>query len=70
MSVSIESKIGVLLDDPKTKAILEMHVPGLSTHPQIAFAREMTLRAVIPFSAGAVTEEKVLSVQTALAELG
>lgn len=69
MTFSIESKIGLLLDNPQSKVILDLHVPGLATHPQIAFAREMTLRAVIPFSAGAVTEEKVLAVQAALAAM-
>jgi len=35
MSFSIESKLGDLLDNETTKAILEKHLPGISTHPQI-----------------------------------
>ncbi len=69
MTLSINSKLGELLDNPQTSVILEQHVPTLSTHPQIAIARSMTLREVIPYSAGAVTEGKVLAIEAALAEL-
>ena len=69
MAFSIETNLGELLDNPQSRAVLDEHVPSLATHPQIAFARGMTLRAVIPFSNGAVDEEKVLAVQAAFAAL-
>ena len=43
MSYSIDSKLGDLLDNDATKAMLEKHLPGISTHPQIAMGRGLAL---------------------------
>ena len=46
MSFSIENKLGDLLDNDTTKAILEKHMPGISTHPQIGMGRGFPLSVV------------------------
>ena len=44
------TKIGVLLDDPAARAIVDKHVPGLSGRPQIGLARSMTLKQLQAYS--------------------
>jgi hypothetical protein len=41
-----ETTIGDLLDNPATKAVLDKHMPGFSTNPQVEMARGFTLRAI------------------------
>jgi hypothetical protein len=55
MAVSIESKIGDLLANPKAKAVLDKHLPGFSTNPQMAMAKGMSLKMVAPMSGGKIT---------------
>ncbi|TBO27924.1 hypothetical protein EYS42_15940 [Aquabacterium lacunae] len=69
MSFSIESKLGDLLDNDTTKAILEKHLPGISTHPQIAMGRGFALSMVAKFSGGLITEELLGKVDAELKAL-
>lgn len=70
MSYSIESKLGDLLDNEQTKAILEKHMPGISTHPQIGMGRGFPLSVVANFSGGMITKEMLEKVNADLAALG
>jgi hypothetical protein len=70
MSFSIESKLGDLLDNETTKAILEKHMPGISTHPQIGMGKGFALSMVAKFSGGLITEEILEKVNAELASLG
>lgn len=70
MSFSIESKLGDLLDNDATKAILEKHMPGISTHPQIGMGRGFPLSVVANFSGGLITKELLEKVNAELATLG
>src|SRR5579863_8905079 len=38
--------LGQLLADPSAKAVIDAHIPGLSTNPQIGQASNMTLRDI------------------------
>ncbi len=69
MSFSIESKLGDLLDNDTTKAILEKHLPGISTHPQIAMGRGFALSMVAKCSGGLITEELLAKVEAELKAL-
>jgi hypothetical protein len=69
MSFSIESKLGDLLDNEATKAILEKHMPGISTHPQIGMGRGFALSMVAKFSGGLITEEMLQKVSAEFAGL-
>ncbi|MFT3857552.1 MAG: hypothetical protein QM742_08675 [Aquabacterium sp.] len=70
MSFSIDTKLGDLLDNDATKAILEKHMPGISTHPQIGMGRGFALSMVAKFSGGMITEEMLQKVNAELAALG
>ena len=70
MSYSIESKLGDLLDNETTKAILEKHLPGTSTHPQIAMGKGFALSMVAKFSGGLITDDLLALVDTDLKALG
>lgn len=64
-----QSTIGDLLDNPKARAILDKYIPGLTKSDQIDMARGMTLRAIQPFAADELTEEKLAKVDAELAKL-
>jgi para-nitrobenzyl esterase len=55
-----ETEIGTLLDDPAAKALLDKHIPGMTTNDQIDMARGMTLKAVQQYSPDTITD-KVLA---------
>jgi hypothetical protein len=70
MSFSIESKLGDLLDNETTKAVLEKHMPGISTHPQIGMGKGFALSMVAKFSGGMITDEMLANVDADLKALG
>lgn len=70
MSMSIESKLGDLLDNAASKAILEKHMPGISTHPQIGMGRGFALAMVAKFSGGLITDDMLSKVDADLKALG
>jgi hypothetical protein len=69
MSYSIQSPIGDLLDNEVAKNIVEQHLPGISSHPQISMARSMSLVAVAPFSGNKITSEALSKIDVALKAL-
>jgi len=70
MSFSIESKLGDLLDNEATNAVLEKHMPGISTHPQIGMGKGFALSMVAKFSGGMITDEMLAAVDADLKALG
>lgn len=70
MSFSIDTKLGDLLDNEQTKAVLEKHMPGISTHPQIGMGKGFALSMVAKFSGGLITDEMLQKVNADLAALG
>ena len=69
MALTISSTIGELLADPKTKAVLEKHLPGISTMPQIGMAKGMTLKAIVPFSQGMINDAKLKAIEEDLKQI-
>lgn len=61
--------IGTLLDDPATRAVLDKHIPGMSTNAQVEMARGMTLKEVQPFSPEAVTDKVLADIDADFAKL-
>lgn len=61
--------IGDLLANPAARAIVNRHIPGLASHPQLQRAVGMTLRAVVPFSGGMVTPAHLDMIDAELAAL-
>lgn len=70
MSFSSNSKVGDLLGNDAAKAVLEKHMPGFSSHPQIGMAKGMSLQAVANFSAGKITKDMLAAINADLAALG
>ena len=69
MSLSINSNLGDLLDNADSKAILEKHLPGISTHPQIGMGRGFPLKMVAGFTGGLITPEALEKVDADLKTL-
>lgn len=70
MALSTQTKLGDLLDNEAAKAILEKHMPGISTHPQIGMGKGFPLAVVANFSGGMITQEMLEAVDADLAALG
>ncbi|OAN66219.1 hypothetical protein [Sphingomonas sp. TDK1] len=66
---SLDTPIETLLADEKAKAVLDTDIPGLSSHPALDQFKAMSLKAVQPFSQGALTDEVLKKVETDLAAL-
>ncbi len=55
MAITVDSKLGDIFANPKAKAIMDKHLPGFSTNPQMAMAKGMSLKMVAPMSGGKIT---------------
>ncbi len=69
MNYSIASTLGELLDNEQTQNILEQHIPGISTHPQISMGRGYPFTTVVQYSGGLITDEMLATVDAALTAL-
>ena len=47
MQATLDTTLGVLLDDPQAKAVLDQYVPGISSNPLIAMAKGLSLRTIV-----------------------
>jgi hypothetical protein len=61
--------IGTLLDDPAAKAVLDKHMPGFSTNPQIDMARAMTLAQIQSFAPDQISADTIAKIDADLAKL-
>jgi hypothetical protein len=61
--------IGTLLDDPAARAIVDRHIPGFSSGPQIDMARGMTLKAVQQYASDTITDQVLAEIDAELAKL-
>ncbi len=66
---NLDTPIEALIADEKAKAVLDADIPGLSSHPALDQFKAMSLKAVQPFSNGALTDEMLKKVETDLAAL-
>lgn len=57
-----ETTLGVLLEDPAAKAIIDKHIPGLTDNPSISMAAGMTLKALQAMAGDKVTDEMLAAV--------
>lgn len=63
------TEIGTLLDDPAAKAVVEKHIPGMTTNEQVDMARGMTLKDIQQYSPDAVTDKVLAETDADLAKL-
>lgn len=61
--------IGEILDNAEAKAVVEKHLPGFSSHPQIDMARSFTLKAVQGFQPEMITDELLAKIDADFAAL-
>ena len=64
-----DTSIGDLIDNPATKALLDKHLPGFASNPQIDMARGMTLKQIQQFAGDAVTDEALAKIDADLAKI-
>jgi hypothetical protein len=64
-----DSTLNDLLEDPQALALLEQHIPGISTHPNIAMGRGLAFKVVAQYSGGLITDEMLSRVEAGLAVL-
>jgi len=63
----VTTDIGTLLDNEKTKSVLDRHIPSFSANPQIAMARAMTLKQIQSFASDMLTDEILTKIDADLA---
>lgn len=66
LSIEINS-VAELVADEKAKAVLEKHIPGISTHEAYENFKDMTLAQLKPLSEGLITDETLAAIKSELA---
>ena len=69
MAYSIESTLAELIDNAAPCNVLEKHIPGMTTDPQIGMARGMSLSMVAGFSGGRITDAHLAAINEDLKKL-
>ncbi len=73
MSHSIHSTLQSILSDEQAKAVLEKHMPGASSHPDLPMAMHMTLQQISYYPEAAeagLSQEKLQAIDADLKALG
>jgi len=47
MAITLDTTLGAILDDPKAKAVMDKHLPGISSNPMVAMARGMSIKMIL-----------------------
>jgi hypothetical protein len=61
MAFTLDTTLGALVDDPKAKAVLDKHLPGVSNSPLLAMVKGMSLNMLLAMPQAAqlgLTKEK------------
>lgn len=66
--LTTESTMGELIDNKDSKAVLDKHLPGMSTNPQMEQARPMSLKALQQFAPN-ITDDKLKAIDEDLAKI-
>ena len=69
MAFSEQSKMREIIADERAKAILDKHLPGASTHPQLYMAMNMTLKEISWYPEAGLSKEKLQALVADLAGL-
>ena len=73
MAYSAQSTLQQLLSNEQTKAVLERHLPGASSHPDLPMAMHMTLMQISYYPEAAqagLTQETLQAIDAELKALG
>jgi hypothetical protein len=66
---SANSKISEILENAEAKAIVEKHMPGFSSHPQIDMAKDFSLKAVQSFAPDRISDELLAKIDADFAAM-
>jgi len=69
MAFSGDSKMSEILGNEEAKAILDKHVPGLSSNPQIGQAAGMSLKEVAGYAQAGISPEVLSALEADLSQL-
>ncbi|MBV7330857.1 hypothetical protein KFU94_21960 [Chloroflexi bacterium TSY] len=69
MTLSIQSKLSEIVADDRAKAILDKHIPGASSHPQLSMGLHMTLKEISMYPESGLTAEKLKALDEDLGAL-
>lgn len=64
-----DTPIGVLLDDPSARGVLDRHIPHFSTGPQNAMIRGATLKQIQGYALKVLTDQVLAEIDADLAKL-
>jgi len=73
MAITVDSKLGALLDDPRYKEIFDRQIPGLSSNPMVAVGKALAIKYLLkqPQAKGmGFTKENVDAIIEACNKLG
>lgn len=59
MTVSMDTTLGEILDNPELLAIMEAQSPGISKNPMIKMAKGFTLGKIVKTPAAKMPEDKI-----------
>ena len=59
MSFSVNSKLRDLINDERATAVLDKHIPGASSHPQLHLGLDMTLKEISWYPESGLTPAKL-----------
>jgi len=69
MAFSEQSTIRQILANEQAKGILDKHLPGASTHPQLGMAMDMTLKELSWYPESGLTRDKLQALVADLATI-
>jgi hypothetical protein len=70
MAFSVNSKMREIITGERAKDILDKHLPGASTHPQLYMAMDMTLKEISWYPESGLNPDKLQALVADLEALG
>jgi hypothetical protein len=70
MAFTLNSTVREIMANERARAVIDKHIPGASTHPQLPEAMYMTLREVSMYPESGLTPAKLQALLEDLAKLG
>jgi hypothetical protein len=69
MPFNVYSTVRQILANPTAREIIERHIPGATTHPQLNMAMDMLLGEVATYPESGLTSEKLQALLADLAKI-
>lgn len=69
MPFTLNSTVSEIMANPQARAVLDKHIPGASTHPQLSEAMYMSIREVSMYPQSGLTREKLQALMDDLAQI-